>query len=60
MRITLELGRALARLACHWQLFPTYWQHRWLWIDLRLERSRTSAGFVLMLLGFEFRAMVQR
>lgn len=60
MRITLEAGRAKALVACHWQLIPTYWRHRWLWIDLRLERHDTIAGFVLMLLGFEFSTMVLR
>lgn len=58
MRITLEAGRAKALVACHWQLFPIYWQHRWLWIDLRLERG-DIAGFVLMLLGIEFAVMVR-
>lgn len=59
MRITLELGRAMGLVACHWHLLPTYWRHRWLWIDLKLERSDTIAGFVLMLAGCEFSAMVQ-
>lgn len=57
MRITVELGRAKLFAACHWQLVPTYWRKRWLWIDLRAERSTSRAGVVFILLGIEFAAM---